>query len=404
MSLALLFTIALAVVLLVGAIIISKSKLPSNEKIVALVVIMALFTLVAIVNEVKRATVNKPASNIPRTVDFQKGFFSKPISSHDVSYRIPQVEDFTDFVTESLGNTEHNNLTNYALVFLYTDRKAETSLAFKEYTRSLQASQTPALYIELDHPEYNVVDFSNVLRIPSVQSIDETVRKLNQAGQIPSIFVDNAHNALTYDETLGNGFVCSICKYLLSLYDTHKANIVLISDNAQSREYLKADPVYNGKVSFLDVPAVSSDQIESYLLGRINSQISKDTNKFTSENINTWLHQLGWSLEHVDEYLNNINNYESVDDFVHRKLDAQAARVAGFSDFWDLLAPMLTVSEKSHDNAWVSYAQIKRWYEGNPTKKLEDAINAHILVKDRNQYRFSNITLYNALKLAKSRK
>jgi len=303
-----------------------------------------------------------------------------------------------------LGNTEHNNLTNYALVFLYTDRKAETSLAFKEYTRSLQANQSPAMYIELDHPEYNVVDFANVLRIPSVQSIDETVRKFNQAGQIPSIFVDNAHNALTYDETLGNGFVCSICKYLLSLYDTHKANIVLISDNAQSREYLKADPVYNGKVSFLDVPAVSSDQIESYLLGRINSQISKDTNKFTSENINTWLHQLGWSLEHVDEYLNNINNYESVDDFVHRKLDAQAARVAGFSDFWDLLAPMLTVSEKSHDNAWVSYAQIKRWYEGNPTKKLEDAINAHILVKDRNQYRFSNITLYNALKLAKSRK
>jgi len=84
-------------------------------------------------------------------------------------------------------------------------------------------------------------------------------------------------------------------------------------------------------------------------------------------------------------------------------LEAQAARVAGFSDFSDLLTPMLSISEKTHhDNAWVSYAQIKRLFEGNPTKKLEDAINAHILVKDRNQYRFSNITLYNALKLAKS--
>jgi len=244
MSLALLFTIALAVVLLVGAIIISKSKLPSNEKIVALVVIMALFTLVAIVNEVKRATVIKSPPNTIRTIDFQKGFFAKPISSHEISYRIPQVEEFTDFVTNSLGNTEFNNLTNYALVFLYTDRKAETSHAFKEYTRSLQANHTPALYLELDHPEFNVVDFSNVLRIPSVQSIDETVRKFNEAGQIPSIFIDNAHNALTYDETLGNGFVCSICKYLLSLYDTHKANIVLISDNAQAREYLKAGIYY----------------------------------------------------------------------------------------------------------------------------------------------------------------
>ncbi len=86
-------------------------------------------------------------------------------------------------------------------------------------------------------------------------------------------------------------------------------------------------------------------------------------------------------------------------------METQAARVAGFSDFSDLLTPMLSVSEKAHqDNAWVSYAQIKRWFEGNPTKKLEDAINAHILVKDRNQYRFSNITLYNALKLAKSSK
>ncbi len=75
---------------------------------------------------------------------------------------------------------------------------------------------------------------------------------------------------------------------------------------------LMVDPAYNGKVSFLDVPAVSPSQIEQYLLERVNSQISSEAKKFNSENISAWLHQLGWSLQLVDEYLHNINNYDGV--------------------------------------------------------------------------------------------
>jgi len=72
------------------------------------------------------------------------------------------------------------------------------------------------------------------------------------------------------------------------------------------------DPAYNGKVSFLDVPVVTPNQLEHYLLNRVNSQISSESKKFTSENIGIWLHQLGWSLQLVDEYLHNINNYDGV--------------------------------------------------------------------------------------------
>ena len=244
MAFALIFTIVLAVVLLGGAIIIGKSSLPANEKLTSLIVIMGLFALVSIVNEVKRASVVRPLSTIVKTVDFQKGFFKLPTKSSGAELNLPQFDDPRDLVNGTLGDWDPSKLTNYQLAFLYSDRKEESSFAFREYSHYLQGEGIPALYVKINFPDYSLLDLASALRIPSVDSIDETVKKFNQDGKVPNIFIDDAHNAFTFDETLGNGFVCSICKYLVSLYDTHKVNVVFISNNVEAREYLRAGIPY----------------------------------------------------------------------------------------------------------------------------------------------------------------
>jgi len=243
MAFALLFTIVLAVVLLAGAIIIGKSSLPANEKLTSLIVIMGLFALVSIVNEVKRASVVKPTSNIIKTVDFQKGFFKHPVVSSGNEFKLPPLDDPRDLVNETLGDWDPSKLTNLQLAFLYSDRKEESSYAFREYASNLQNEGIPALYVPINFPDYSLLDLASTLRIPSVDSLDETIKKFNQEGKVANIFIDNAHNAFTYDETLGNGFVCSICRYLVSLYDTHKVNVVLISNDAEAREYLRSGKI-----------------------------------------------------------------------------------------------------------------------------------------------------------------
>ena len=78
-------------------------------------------------------------------------------------------------------------------------------------------------------------------------------------------------------------------------------------------------------------------------------------------------------------------------------MEAEATRVAGFTEFSDLISTLLSLAEDSRINSWINYATIRKEFEGNPTKKLQAARESMIIVAEENSYRFSNITIYNAL-------
>jgi len=82
---------------------------------------------------------------------------------------------------------------------------------------------------------------------------------------------------------------------------------------------------------------------------------------------------------------------------VNKRLEAEATRVAGFTEFSDLISTLLSLAEDSRINSWINYATIRKEFEGNPTKKLQAARESMIIVAEENSYRFSNITIYNAL-------
>lgn len=82
---------------------------------------------------------------------------------------------------------------------------------------------------------------------------------------------------------------------------------------------------------------------------------------------------------------------------MNKRLEAEATRVAGFTEFSDLISTLLSLAEDSRINSWINYATIRKEFEGNPTKKLQAARESMIIVAEENSYRFSNITIYNAL-------
>lgn len=59
MAFALIFIIVLSVILLVGSVLIWKSTLPDNDKIVSIIAILGLFCLVSVINEAKKSSTDE---------------------------------------------------------------------------------------------------------------------------------------------------------------------------------------------------------------------------------------------------------------------------------------------------------------------------------------------------------
>ena len=241
MVFALYFTIGLAVVLILGAVIIWKSDLPSNQKLTSLLIIMALFAAVSIVNEAKRV---KPLPGAIKTSNFDKIFYTPPTIDSLRDYRLPRVDEAKNVIHGALKNWDALNPKSTIFTFLHTEKEHGTTLILKEYTTLIQTNNTPIVHVQLKYPSSGLFEFTRAMRVPNVEAIDDTVRKFNHEGAVPTLFIEDAQNALITDGVLGNGFVSPICKYLVELYDTHKVNIILVSNDAQTKNLLRSGKHY----------------------------------------------------------------------------------------------------------------------------------------------------------------
>jgi len=232
------FTIGLAVILLCGGIFIGKSTLPDNQKLMSLLLIMTLFALVSIVNEIKKPPKKPPVTL--KIVDCSKKFLVNPEIDTHTHQSYLHIEDPVELLNNTLSNWDPSRPDTLHLTFLYTENKPEMALAFKEYTRLLHKKKLPALYLDLSAPDYTLRDFMNTLNVPNLESVDVTVQKFNQKDKYPVIFVNNAENAVTFDETFANSFTCSLCESLVELFENETVQIILASDDILTRDYLKA--------------------------------------------------------------------------------------------------------------------------------------------------------------------
>src|SRR5690348_4445196 len=131
MAFSLVFTIGLSVVLLLGALFISKSGLPPNDKIVSIIAILALFSLVSIVNEVKKTSPQEVTYNV---ASFQKSFSTLPDLTSDPDSTTPILEGAKEFAIKSLGGWDPELQTKtLQFAFVQSDHRVGKTLGFKEY-------------------------------------------------------------------------------------------------------------------------------------------------------------------------------------------------------------------------------------------------------------------------------
>ena len=186
MGFTLLFTIGLSVILLLGAIFICKSDLPTNDKIVSIIAILSLFCLVSIVNEAKKGSPQEIKFNI---ADLHKSFSTLPEPISGLDYALPMVEVAREFVIKSLGGWNPEVSKAYQYGFVQTEPRVGKTLGFKEYTRDLHSRKIPALYIDIKDSNTGIQQFLEQLKIPSLNVLDDIVEKLNKEEKVPNIFV-----------------------------------------------------------------------------------------------------------------------------------------------------------------------------------------------------------------------
>lgn len=394
MTFALIFIIVLSIILLIGAFLIWKSDLPPNDKIVSIIAILALFSLVSIVNEAKKSTYEDTKLSV---AEFERLFFVPPDVDLNRVYRLPILDDFKNVVPETLGgwNAEDPNVYLFGLV--YSDRKVGKTLAFKEYAKILQGNRVPTLYIQIKNPNTNIFQFAGSMKLSDLSVLDEVIQRFNANGRIPNIFIDNIENAFNFEITNEKSFPCSVCEYMKFLYDNKKVNIVLISNNSIVKDMLQSAESYSRRMNFYDFPERNATALQKYLIDKINHGIRNKEKAFEPELINNFVNSLGWDFQILNEYVHNINAYQGIPHFITTAVEKESQRIAAYADLGDLLRSIASLTRGSGVNSWVPYSTIRRTFDGNPSKKLDEAVRANILVKEHNQYRFRNQITYQAV-------
>jgi hypothetical protein len=234
MAFAILFLIVLSIVLVVGSILIWKSKLPERDKMISVIGILSVFCLVSIFNEARRSS-----SGVVRVTvgDFEKVWQHSTPVDHALEYKLPILEDSRQFILNSFPNkwNPEDSKSSYQFAFLYSEAKVGKTFAAQKYHEYLQKKSIPSFYINIKHPNTDPTQLALQLRISTLSDIDDVVEKSNRNGQVPVIFVDNIQNAFVKETS---GFPCQICAFFKGLYDSRKVNILLISSDSRARETL----------------------------------------------------------------------------------------------------------------------------------------------------------------------
>jgi len=384
----LLFTIGLSVVLLLGALFICKSALSVNEKINSILVILALFCLVSIVNAAKHKKEGTPYHGN----QLQKNCTGPPNFNYNIQYTLPALETSRDFVTKSLKGWDPETASSYQFAFLFSERKVGKTTSIKEYAKELQQLEIPTIYLSINNSNTNISQFLMQYCLPNLNTFDEIVEKSNKGKKVPSVFIDNIENA--FIESNGE-YSCPLCEYFKALFDQKQVNIFFISNNAETKDLLKADESFNKRMTFYEFHERNFEDVDDYLLEKINTLIKNDEKKFTSEAIRTFIRIFNWDFQVLSEYIHNIKSYDNVKDFIEKQIQAKTQEISQ-SDLKDILRVVVDLAKQRGGNVWLPYANLKTRYENSPAEKLQEALKKRILTKKENLYKFRNYATYQA--------
>ena len=210
--------------------------MPENDKILSLIMILAVFSLVAIINEVKRAqSATKPSlqesqpSIIPKqeAKSLEREFFSlsleQPLEFSNLPFDIEQ-EHF--LFPQFGGNKTIEESQEEAPHFLLFTGEAKIGKSYEARRIVLKAQENgvPSIYSSLEGDVRSPQDLVTALKFEHLSYLEDTVKHLNKKGKTPYLLIDNAHHLI-------NSQGCASCGVLNSLFLSNNINIILIAND-----------------------------------------------------------------------------------------------------------------------------------------------------------------------------
>eukprot|EP01016_Furgasonia_blochmanni_P041282 TRINITY_DN5338_c0_g2_i1.p1 TRINITY_DN5338_c0_g2~~TRINITY_DN5338_c0_g2_i1.p1 ORF type:complete len:456 (+),score=88.19 TRINITY_DN5338_c0_g2_i1:65-1432(+) len=396
----LLFLIGLSVVLILGALLISRSDLPENDKIFAIICILGLFCVVAIINEAKRGTSPEDLKFNP--IDFEKHFFSLREQENANAFKLPILKDSPEYLSTILGGIKLDGV-NQVFLLLEGDARSGKSFALREYTLQQQSNGIPVMYIDLHQPT-SLNELSNLLKPQNVHSLEDTIERFNQRGKYPTIIVDGIEKGFSSENKLVPHY-CSICEVLRDLYDSKKISVVFTTNQQDVKEKFLLHTSFLRRLIIKEFSPRSQERFSDYVKNEINPLIPDPAKKFKDEQIIAFYTHLGPSFQYLDEYIKGLAGFKDVNGFIDKALEELKAKLLSHRELdgiYNVLLENMRTSGRPdvYTNQLVPFSNLKR--SGIPylADKLEDGIRYDFLSTWQGFYKFKNNAVLSAAALA----
>lgn len=299
MTNALLILIILALFLLLISFVIYKSSLPENDKVLSLILILVVFSFVAILNESKR-------SQAPRTYPLPN-FQNETYMLNQKSFE----KSFYELPGPQTPLNHYLNLTHYLdkpyprMLFLYNSRKIGKTKEILAYIAEKQRDGVPMKYLDCEGVPLSLDRLLHMLKLDNLIVLDETLEKMNKKEQIPGIIFDNF-----------NGFIGETSGLLSFLYEKRKVNLIIIGNDESYR--LKNDRYLKNFIEFERI-VLGIEGIKQFVK-EANNMLNNSGKNINDKEINDCEGLTEVDYEFIEDYVKNSKNFSNFTMFCKEKV------------------------------------------------------------------------------------
>lgn len=381
MTNALIILILMAAILLLISFVISKSSLPENDKVMSLIVILVVFSLVAILNESKRSSMSKNLPLLNITNETQR-FSSKAFER--TFYEFPATAINPQISSKGLNLDEEFAGGFQRFLVLHGNGKIGKTTEILSLVGEMQNKAIPSLYIDCQGVPISLKRFLSLIKLENFYALDDLLEKMNKIDKVPFIILDN------YQGYIGES--CEVCGLLAYFYERRNVNVVILTNNGFVLEELKNDGFLMKIIEIKNLELKNEKYNE--IINQINSKLNGSAKIINETQVEACQNLIELDYEIFDEYAKNEAKFENFTGFCKYKLQ-EIYEKRNLQKFKALLNGFF---KDSRDFERVlTYGELKSQKIENFDENLEEAIRNDILHGENGKYKITKKSIYNAL-------
>lgn len=282
--------------------------MPDNDKLLALILLLCVFSLVAILNETKRSFTSKgplQPQNLILSSKFLERFFFE-MDNKGGGF-------LNSYISTYLGNGGYltalkkqdyqnfNNLLdqNPKIALLYGKGGGGKSSVMREITKIRQGEGIGILYLDCMGFGVTEKQVLELLKIEHLFVLDETIEKLNKNGKTVSIILDN----------LGPMLECRFCNGFYSIFKKRKANFIFVTNSSLTREIIKTDRNFINKIEIFNFESKNVGK-NSTFIAKFNEKLEKEK-QIDEDSLRECEKEIDINWRLFDEYFNDNKKYQN---------------------------------------------------------------------------------------------